>query len=196
MDSPEALSDHALLQQLANGNHVAFAQLYHRYSKKVFNFAFRILRSDTLSEEVMHEAMIKVWKMRTEVQEIKSFEAYLRTSARNISLNVLRRMELEKRAQSRINSLYPDEDHATEEYILLNDARRILEAAVSRLPQQQQIVFRLCHFQGLKYEEAALQLGISTNTVSNHMKLALKSVRKYMGSATDILAMLVILKLF
>ncbi|WP_372490118.1 sigma factor-like helix-turn-helix DNA-binding protein [Chitinophaga sedimenti] len=53
----------------------------------------------------------------------------------------------------------------------------------------------LCQQQGLKYEEAAERLNISPLTVQTHVKRALKSVRTYVKSHTDIAVILVILKL-
>src|SRR5690606_7253025 len=85
--------------------------------------------------------------------------------------------------------------HDTEERVLLNDAKRILEEAIQLLPPKQQEAFRLCHQQGLKYEEAAAAMGIASQTVAVHVKLALRFVLAYVKKATDILSMLIILKL-
>lgn len=191
-----ATNDQALLEQLALGNHAAFTKLYHKYNRKVFSFALRILHSETLAQEVMHETMLKVWRLKNRALQVENLEAYLRISARNISLNMLRRMEVEKRSKTILTKLWSDEDYSTEEGILLNDAKRILNEAIEKLPGQQQRVFRLCHVQGLKYEEAAQLMGISPNTVAGHMKQALKFIRNYMRKANDILAIMVLLRLF
>ncbi|WP_437918016.1 RNA polymerase sigma factor [Sphingobacterium sp. LRF_L2] len=189
-------NDTTLLKWVSEGNQLAFSQLYYRYHQKIFSFAYHILRSETLAEEVLQETMLKLWRLGEGLRKIDNLEAYLRVSSRNISLNLLRRIALEKKADLFLKSNYVDEDKHTEEKILLNDARRILEEAVVRLPPQQQMAFRLCHIDGLKYDEAAKKMGISAKTVAVHVKLALKFVRSYMRHVTDLMAILVVFRLF
>lgn len=187
--------DKALLSQIYLGNDLAFKQVYHRYSKKVYTFAFRLLRSDTLAEEVMQECMLKVWNVVKNGKDIENLEAYFRTTAKNLSLNTLRKLESESRVKDFGLENWEEGHTDTEEAILLNDARRILEDAINLLPPQQKLVFQLCHQQGLTYEEAATQLGISNKTVAVHMKLALRFVRAYIKKASDLLALLIVFKL-
>lgn len=188
-------NDTELLKAMALGSQRAFDTLYHRYSKKVYVFALRILRSELLAEEVMQEVMLKVWLLGKETTDISNLEAYLRKIARNTSLNLLRRQEIERRAETILSSEWEEARYDTEEYVLLSDAKRVLEEAINLLPPQQQLAFRLCHQQGLKYHEAATEMGLSTQTVAVHVKLALRFVRTYVKKATDILAFLVILRL-
>ena len=196
MSSQPVIDDRELLLQVAEGSERAFDTLYHRHSKKVYTFALRILRSELMAEEVMQETLLKVWRLGGETVNIDNLDGYLRTAARNTSLNLLRRQEIERRAAVALAADWQEGQHDTEERVLLNDAKRILEEAIQLLPPKQQEAFRLCHQQGLKYEEAAAAMGIASQTVAVHVKLALRFVRAYVKKATDILALLIILRLF
>ncbi len=196
MDSHASSEDRDLLRQVAEGNERAFDELYHRYSKKVYVFAMRILRSEILAEEVMQETLLKVWLMSEGTIEINNLESYIRTAARNASLNLLRRQEIERRAELALATDWQEGHWDTEERVLLNEARHILEEAIRLLPPKQQEAFRLCHQQGLKYAEAANAMDIAPQTVAVHVKLALRFVRSYVKNATDLLAVLVVLRLF
>jgi len=196
VDTLSAIDDRDLLLQLAAGNERAFDTLYHRYNKKVYTFALRILRSEVLAEEVMQETLLKLWLLGQRTANITSLNGYMRTTARNASLNLLRRQEIERRAEITLSADWQEEYRDTEERVLLNDAKRILEEAVLLLPPKQQQAFRLCHQQGLKHEEAAAAMSIAPQTVAVHVKLALRFVRAYVKEATDVLALLVILRLF
>jgi RNA polymerase sigma-70 factor (ECF subfamily) len=59
------------------------------------------------------------------------------------------------------------------------ETKELLDDVVRRLPEQQRRVYALCHFEGLKYDEAAAQLNISPDTVHYHMKLALATIREH-----------------
>src|SRR5690606_24807779 len=72
----------------------------------------------------------------------------------------------------------PVQDYSTEHTIEYRDTLMILEEVLAALPDHQREVYRLCHLEGLRYEEAAAKLGISSNTVHYHMKSALKTIRE------------------
>jgi RNA polymerase sigma-70 factor (ECF subfamily) len=50
-------------------------------------------------------------------------------------------------------------------------------AAVTRLPERRREVFRLVREEGLSYQEIAEIMGLSTQTVANHMSLAMADLR-------------------
>lgn len=196
MSTYSAIDERDLLLQVAAGNERAFDALYRLYSGKVYAFAFRILRSEVLAEEVVQETLLKLWLSGRETANIANLNGYMRTVARNASLNLLRRQEIERRAEQSLAADLQEGHHDTEERVLFNEAKEMLEDAVGLLPPKQQEAFRLCHMQGLGYKEAADLMGISPQTVAVHMKLALRFVRSYLEKATKILAILVALRLF
>lgn len=196
MSTYSAIDERDLLLQVAAGNERAFDALYRLYSGKVYAFAFRILRSEVLAEEVVQETLLKLWLSGRETANIANLNGYMRTVARNASLNLLRRQEIERRAEQSLAADLQEGHHDTEERVLFNEAKEMLEDAVGLLPPKQQEAFRLCHMQGLGYKEAADLMGISPQTVAVHMKLALRFVRSYLEKATNILAILIALRLF
>ena len=62
-----------------------------------------------------------------------------------------------------------------------------LAAAIDQLPPQRQKVFKLCREQSRTYDEVAAELGISRNTVKEHMVLAVKAIREYFKRHSDTL---------
>ena len=186
--------DLLLLQKIAEGDRNAFRMLYDRYSKKVYLFALRILNSEEEAEEVMQEIMLKIWQMKDRAQ-IGNLEAYLKVASRNYCYNILRREKRHAKADSELKKDWVESHNETEERILLNETQRILSDAVDMLPPQQKLVYQLCHQEGLKYEEAAQRLNLSTFTVQSYMKLALRFLRNHVNKHTGNAALLVIFKL-
>jgi RNA polymerase sigma-70 factor (family 1) len=195
MTSFPLFDDRELLLKVAEGDERAFDLIYHTYAKKVYLFAFKTLRSPILAEEVVQEVMLKIWRMGAELIKINTLEPYLRTVARNIALNLLRRQEVERRADQYLLSDWDEEHNETEEHVFLNDTRKILDDGIALLPAQQREVYKLCHQQGLKYDEVAEKLNLAPSTVATHMKLALRFLRTYLQNHTDLAALLIIFKL-
>jgi RNA polymerase sigma-70 factor (ECF subfamily) len=184
-----------LLAKTASGDQFAFRILYEKYSKKIYTLSVRLLHSEILAEEVRQEVFLKLWMLGTELTTIDNVEAYLRTLTRNRCLNVLRRIVLENKSDRELSKNYVDAHNETEESILLNDTRNLLNAAIDLLPEQQRQVYLLRQSEGLKYEEIAIRLNISINTVKTHMKRALASLRIHVSTNTDVAVILIILKL-
>lgn len=189
-------SDGELLQKIAAGDDHAFTLFYYKYNKTVYLFAYRILDSESHAEELMQEVMLKIWLLGDELTNVENIESYLRVMCRNRCYNRLRQLRREASKNKEATVDWKDESNETEETILLNEAKGLLEKAIEKLPAQQREVYNLCQIQGLKYEEAAKQLNISVLTVQSYMKIALRSVRNTMRNHSDIAALLLILKLF
>lgn len=192
-----ALNDeNELLRNIAAGNQSAFRVIYDRFRKKIYTFSLKMLKSELLAEEVVQEAFLKVWQLGDDITKITHLEAYLVILARNRSLDMLRRLELENKVERATAHNWQEGHNETEEQILLNDTRQILLAGIECLPPQQKLVYQLCHQEGLKYEEAAQRLNLSPLTVKKHMQLALQFLRNYIAKHTDIAVAVIILRLF
>src|SRR5690606_23952871 len=105
--------------------------------------------------------------------------AYLNRLVRNHCYNVLRKLAMESRHLSLLTTEFSDSDDSTVQQLAYNDVNEVLENAVQSLSQQQKNVYRLCHQQGLTYQEAAAELNISQQTVHAYMKDALRKIRDH-----------------
>ena len=56
------LTDEALAEAAAAGDHSALGTVYARHGSAVFNLARRVLRSTPLAEEVAQEVFVRFWR--------------------------------------------------------------------------------------------------------------------------------------
>lgn len=185
-----------LLAKVAKGDHRAFRAIYDRYYNRIYGYGLQLLKSDILAEEMVQYAFLKIWVLGDGLEKINNLESFLVTISRNHALDMLRRRKLEVRARHENSKDWSESHNDTEEEIMLNDTRRILDEAIELLAPQQKRVFQLCRQQGLKYEEAAKELNLSPATVHSYMKSALSALRKHLAHHKDIAVMLIVLKLF
>ncbi len=191
----EINDEKVLLHRISTGDTTAFSTIYYRYSPKVYHYALKIAKTDALAEEITQEVFIKIWGLGEPLNTIENLHGYLRVVTRNYTLKVLRRLAIEFQASKMIGHTYQESHNDTEEYILFKDSEKVLNEAIEKLPAQQKLVYQLCHQEGLKYEEVAERLHISKLTVKTHMQHALRFLRNYVSTHTDI-ATLVILMTF
>jgi RNA polymerase sigma factor (sigma-70 family) len=144
----------------------------------------------------MQELMLKIWLMGDELLKIKDLHNYLRTASANRSLTILKRASLEKKAYTSFAMKYSGNINSTEEELLLKILKNVLDDGISKLPGHQREVYKLCHQEGLRYEEVASHTGLSIETVKTYMKYALRFLRSYVARHTDKATVLIIIYLF
>lgn len=177
--------DKILLAGIGKGDKSAFSALYNRHRHKVYAYAIRVVKSNELAEDILHEVFLKLW-LNESIAAIENLDAYLQVAARNLALNVLRKQKLEELYKQHVRN---DEQvylaDTTTEHIDGRETASLIDTAKKLLPPQQRMVYELCKEKGLKYEEVADQLAISKLTVKTHMQLALRSLRAYLTAHTD-----------
>jgi RNA polymerase sigma-70 factor (family 1) len=189
------LNEKELLRKVTMGDERAFKVLYDHYRGLVYPKALYLLKSELLAEEVLQEVMLKLWKTANKLSKDSNLAAYLTTLTRNQSFTQLKRKALEAKTDTELGRGWTERDNATEEEILLADTKQVLSDGIALLPPQQKLVYELCHVEGMKYEEAAQKMNLSVETVRGYMKLALRFLRTYLKTHTDVAAILVIFKL-
>lgn len=195
MATSAIIDESALLQRIAAGDQHAFTTFYNHFHPRIYTFCLRQLKGTERAEEVLQEVFLKIWLMEKDLLKINNISAYLQAIARNRCLDYLRALAREGRLYGPEDAQALEEHNETEEAILLADTKNLLEVAIAQLPPQQKVVYRLCHQQGLKYEEAAAELQISPLTVKNHMQAALKFLRTYIIKNSDLAIAIFLLKI-
>ncbi|MGW8268041.1 MAG: RNA polymerase sigma-70 factor [Longimicrobiales bacterium] len=171
----DPLVDPGFLESLRSGDPEALGRLLDRLWAPLVAYARRILPDDLDPQDVVQEAFVRLWARRAQLREDGSLKALLYTTVRNASLDQLRtsrrRQKLQAAGPQPVRPRTPYEDvHGAE-------LQRLAAGAVARLPEKRQEVFRMVREEGLSYREAATVLGLSEQTVANHMSLALADLR-------------------
>lgn len=170
MEYPYYNDDAVLLARLRQGDHHAFEAIYNRYATILAYKLNKLLKIREVVQETHQDVFARLWDAREQIQPDTNLKAYLYTIARNLAIDFYRKAarqrELEVQLAQQVCLTY---DHI-EPLLSYHETTEILESLISMLPLQRQRVFRLIKQEGKTYEEASLQLGISINTVKDHMR--------------------------
>ena len=196
MYATDILNDErALVLRLIGGDEDAFCELYAAYKNRLIYFAMRFLKSREYAEDVFQDAFTVVWQSRRFIDPDVSFSSYLYTIIRNRLLNQLRDAANEEKLKESILSQALDYTDDTKREVMLNDLKFIISRALEQLTPRQREIFEMSREAQLSHKEIAGELGISVNTVQEHISSSLKIIRtyliKYSGSEyTDIILLL------
>jgi len=184
MDLNKGKITYELLSRLKNGDMLAFDRVYELYSHKLFSFVFKILKNEAEADDIVQEVFVKIWESRHKLEDYKLLNSYIFTIAYNNSIDLIRkRISNIKYLEHLKNSAVIDFTPTFISQIEFNELNIKAEELVANLPERQKQVYLLHREEGLTYHEIAEQLGISKNTVENHMVKALKYLRQNMDNS-------------
>lgn len=181
-----------ILAKIADGDQYAFTILFNHYQKDVFVHSRRLTPSEDDALEVVQDIFIKIWTGRARLKAIDNFGAYLNRVVRNQVFDVLKQLSKESESHVKLQKATTEIDDSTRQLLDYQDAIHILNEALTELAPQQKMAYKLCHQDGMKYEEAAKEMNISTETVRVHMKQALSKIRAHFRKHAVLYPMLIL----
>lgn len=173
-----------LLTRLKNGDMLAFDRVYELYSHKLFLFVFKILKNEAEADDIVQEVFVKIWESRDKLEDYKSLNSYIFTIAYNNSIDLIRkRISNTKYLEHLKNHAVINVTPNIISQIEFNELNIQAEKLIGNLPERQKQVYLLHREEGLTYPEIAEQIGISRNTVENHMAKALKYLHRNLNNS-------------
>lgn len=188
METGTAHNEKNLLQLIANGNELAFRQLFDTYNKKLFTFAEGMLKSAADAEEIVQESFTKVWLNRGELTEVDNPGGYLYTIVRNKALDHMRKTSREQKLIEQVWANISELDHSLEQELLKKESQELIEQALSQLPEQKQKVYRLSREKEYSHDQIAELTGLSKSRVNNILVEAVKHIKTHLEKHSGKLA--------
>jgi len=169
------------------GNEYAFEVIYKRYVVKLLSTASRKVDDYDSAREFVQDVFVSLFKLRDTLSPQISIPAYLHVALKNRILNHYRHLDVQRRYQQHLaqQQMQPDDSLALQ----AKELETQINEEIKTLPLQCRTVFLLSREEGLPYKEIAIHLGISVNTVEQHMRKALRILRSSMGNYLHLLVL-------
>lgn len=177
-----AKSDQDIVQDLIYGKESGLTAVYNKYSERIYNLSFLLLKDSGWSEDIVQEVFVKLWNSRATLYAQSDIWPYLYALTKRQSLNKLRGIKRSKKAFESLLFTINKYSETPESIFEKKEINEELTICFSRLPRQQERVFTLSRIDGLSHQEIAEKLNISQNTVKNHMVKALRYLRRVVVS--------------
>ena len=88
---PPGGEDAALFARIADGDRDAFAELYRRYFRELYDFAARITRDREAAADIVQTVFARVWARAHTGEQVRSPRAWLYRVTRNAAIDEIRR---------------------------------------------------------------------------------------------------------
>ncbi|NQU87697.1 MAG: sigma-70 family RNA polymerase sigma factor [Mariniphaga sp.] len=181
----ETLSDNELVQNFIEGDQNSIEILINRHKNRVFSYILIIVKNQELAEDVFQDTFIKVIKSlkRGKYIENGKFVSWVLRISHNLVIDHFRKIKLNGTVSNDasdvdlFNSKKFSEDNI-EDQLVYDQILFEVKELVRELPDDQQQVIYMRHYQGLSFKEIADQTGVSINTALGRMRYALINLRK------------------
>ncbi|GAA0881446.1 MULTISPECIES: RNA polymerase sigma-70 factor [Sphingobacterium] len=182
MYNKQKIEERDLLQELKNGNSLAFQKLYNTYFALLYLHATHKLHDREAAKDIVHDLFASIWQNRYTLAIQGEISAYLHSAIR---YRVIDHIAKEQSKTKYLASLPPitthhtrDTDHSLREKLLQEQIDRVLNKLSPRVRE----VFELSREHYLSHKDIAKKLNLSEHSVRSYMKEALRLLRSKLGS--------------
>lgn len=174
-------SENDLLESIRLGDRAAFEQLFEQYWELLYQLAAQKTGDDSEAEDMVQELFVELWRRETPVVLTTSLQTYLVSCLYYKVLYHFRQKGFREKhyaAFARFSAEHTADMDSPAFETAYAELREVVDAVVSRMPEQMRTVFLLKHYQGQPVNRIAEQLDISPETVKSHLKTAMGRLRK------------------
>lgn len=166
--------DAALVNAIIADERTALEEAFDRYSGAVKSMAKRVLRDDTLAEDIVQDVFVALWKAPGKYDPARgSLRTFLITLAHRRAVDMIRSEESRFRREERVpGGLPPDIDDEVWALTLSDKVRSALES----IPANERTAIALAYYGGLSYTEVARRLGQPEGTVKSRIRSGMKKL--------------------
>lgn len=174
-----AYQEKELLAKVAAGDPAAIRALFAEWHPVLASYVHRLTESRELTEEIVQDVFLKIWMTRESLLDVRHFKPYLFAVSRHQAYDALRK-NLQQRERHRewekdTSSVSVTEGDSPEQQL-----SSLIDQAIDQLHPRRKEVWLLSRHERLTYAEIAERLGIGTESVKTHLKLATRDIAAFL----------------
>ena len=179
-------NDFALAQAAAQGDMVAFEELYQRHHRRVYSICLRMLQNASEAEDLTQDVFIQLYRKIGSFRGDSAFTTWLHRMTVNQVLMHFRKRTVKFEKTTEEGETPVQIVSGTENPHKMPIVDKIaLENAIEQLPAGYKKVFVLHDVEGFEHEEVARILGCSVGTSKSQLHKARLKLRKLLGKKAN-----------
>jgi len=178
----ELLSDDDVILSVKSGRTADFEIIIHRYKIRIINFVFRMIGDYDESQSISQDVFLQIFRKLNKYKEKGTFQAFIFTIARNLTLNHIKKMNrvsfFSESSNNGEGENIPDRDMTPPEQIEKEERDKMVLRGLLKLSIDQRIALIMKIFLGYSYKTIAEMTGWSQpkiETLISRGKLNLKN---------------------
>jgi RNA polymerase sigma-70 factor, ECF subfamily len=153
---------------------------------KLYRFASRLLEDQEEARDAVQEVFIKLWNLRTKLDELNSPEAFAMKITKNHCLDRIKARRTVSIEQTKSLHYNADEQAEVERDVEVRDDVNYIKQLINQLPEQQRAIIQMRDIEGYEFEEIEEALELTVNTIRVNLSRARKRIREmYLNTIND-----------
>lgn len=166
--------------EFQKGDKEAFLRIYNRNKRKVYSWAYRMLKDEGTAEEISQEVFIRIFKSQKTYKPLAKFTTLLFTITTRLVFNETRR-----------KSRHPEDGIEHEQWQNIPDVsnewmngmeneqkKEILERAILKIPERQRAILMLRYIDGFSHDEICQIMVLKVSAIKSLLHRGLVSLSK------------------
>lgn len=181
------LEDAELWQSFQKGNQEAFATIYKKFFKNIYEYGIRVHADETLVQDCIQDLFVKIWANKEQLSEVKSIKAYLLISLRNIIFNKNKKDKKLDEQNQNSKDVFDVTFSVEAGYIEKESASaqsKIIFDALNKLSGRQKEFLYLKYFEELSTDEIATIMEITVKATYKLSARSLEALKKILALNT------------
>ena len=145
-------ADLELVQQVKEGDQLAYAELVKRHQKPLLRLVLKFTRDLDLAEDVLQESFVKAYQKINQFEGRSSFKSWLYRIAINTAKNKLRSL---KKDQVSIEDVQLSQGAEAESALLKEAVAARMKEEIDQLPDKQKAALMLRIYEDMSFKEIA-----------------------------------------
>jgi RNA polymerase sigma-70 factor (ECF subfamily) len=166
-------SDESLVQRIASGDQLAMRALFARHQVRLYRFLARIVRDETLAEDLVSDVFLDVWRQAASFEARSSVSTWLLAMGRYKALSALRRRR-DVELDDKVALSVVDPADNPEAVLQKKHTGEVLRQCVASLSPAHGQIIDLVYYHEKSVSEVAEILAIPEATVKTRMFYARK----------------------
>lgn len=188
------MTEEQLIANLRKGRSAALSEIYDLYAQELLVFCFSYTKSKQDAEEVVQDAFLRLWEMRSSIRSDHSLKSLLFRIAKNRVIDLFRGNVNSKIFADYLVFQQSGSDRESED-MDYDGYRTLVEKVLKKLPPSQREIVRLSDFEGLDNEQIAQKLHLADKTVRNQLSSGNQLFYKLLRNALKFLCFIFSLSL-
>lgn len=176
------LSDQELMKLVQDGDFSTAAEIFDRYSGRIYNFAYRFLKNSEAAEDATQEVFVKMMKYAKQFHGDAKLSTWLFSITANLCRDYLRKADNKnKEGEETLLSLPANPSYSPERNLEMRQNEERVQKALQSLTPEQREAILLSRYQGLSYAEIAQIAGCSEGAVKTRVFRAMETLKKLLS---------------
>ncbi len=179
------MEESELIKEIRNQNPKAFSHLVDLYSTMVYSIVFKMIGNKQDTEDITQEVFITIWTTLESFQGDSLLKTWIYRIAINKTHEFIRKKNRLKRKGFHVqieekSNFLPEKQPIPSEILEYKEIEIAFNESISKIPENQQIAFLLNRFEGMSYQEIAIEMKTSHSAVESLIFRAKQNLSKLM----------------